>query len=130
KSELSITQLLVPAHLILSRPMGRFRPYILGGGELGFSLGNSYMFEETRFTVLDEGTLLFAEERGFTIDQTDLNSLEIGWTLGLGGAFEAKNGNQIFLELQYTSSTSNNSRESPIFISQRGFSVLLGYILN
>ncbi|MEO0790091.1 MAG: hypothetical protein AAFY36_15595 [Bacteroidota bacterium] len=130
KSELNITQLLVPAHLILSRPMGRFRPYILGGGELGFSLGNSYMFEETRFTVLDEGTLLFAEERGFTIDQTDLNSLEIGWTLGLGGAFEAKNGNQIFLELQYTSSTSNNSRESPIFISQRGFSVLLGYILN
>ncbi|MEM8583441.1 MAG: outer membrane beta-barrel protein [Bacteroidota bacterium] len=126
-SSLDINQIVVPAHLIFSHSLGRMRPYLLAGVGIGFSLNNTYAFQETRFTTVGGETTLFVEDINAEITQSNLNALEVSWNLGLGGAFKLKGGNHIFLELLYGHSSSNDSSDSPSFVSQRGFSLVIGY---
>ena len=126
QSSVEITQLVIPAHLLISPFNGKLSPYLVAGADVGFSLGNSYFFDETRFVRIDGGDNLVVN-RVTPFAPDEINAFELGWVIGLGIDVDLRPNQSIFLEVQYSNNSSNNSRESPLFILQKGFTLLVGY---
>lgn len=128
ESNIKINQILIPGHLLFNQNFGKFNSYVLAGFEVGFNLKNSYYIDEAEFMRVGEEDLIIVN-RVLPFEPEDLNTFEYGWVLGFGSAFNLKSENNVYLEMQYTNSSSNNSKDSSSYISQKGFTILVGYNL-